>query len=139
DADAVVFGVGDDGAAAAGVDGDAGGGARGADAEAGRVAERDGRGGFGEAAGGVAGEGVDVVVDAAGDVEGVAAGGPGQADEGVGDLHDLLLARRVGGDVEDEDVLVRFGGDAAAVGAVVAVVAAGEDQERVAVGSDGGG
>ena len=82
------------------------------------------------------GEDVDVVVDPAGDVERFAAGGEGQTYECVRYLQDLRLPKRAVGQIEDKDVLVGVGGNPEALGVVEAVVAAGQDEQRVAIGAD---
>jgi hypothetical protein len=84
-------------------------------------------------------EDMDVIVNAAGHVERLPAGVPGQAVKGVRYLHDLALDRGMPRDVIDEDVFSRFLGKALAGEISVAVIAAGEDEKRLAIGTDGRG
>jgi hypothetical protein len=82
---------------------------------------------------------MDVVVDTPGDVELLSARMPGDAVEGVRHPQDLALDRYIAGDVVNEDILVRLLRDTPAGRVVGPVIAARQDEERVAVGADGGG
>src|SRR5260221_9066749 len=75
------------------------------------------------------------VVDATADVETGAVAVPGDADEGVGNRQDLLPAWRPGRDIVDEDVFIRCVGDTPSGAIEIAVEAAGEREQKPAVGA----
>ncbi len=150
-ADRVVFVVGDQQAAAVGGDGYAGRFGRGHEAKAAGVAGRcvclrqvtecDG---LRERPGAcLLREDLHVIRVAAGDEKGVSVGGKDNAAVAIGDRDGLLLERRRAGNIEHKDPLGRVGGvgfaGVGAVGVILEVVAAGQDQQRFAVGADGGG
>ncbi len=81
-----------------------------------------------------------IVVHPAGDVEPIPRRRPGQPQKGVGNAQHLPLHRGRAGDVVDEHVFVgEFGQGLGAVGAEVAVIAAGQDQKGAPVRRQGEG
>ena len=85
------------------------------------------------------GEDMDNVIHAARDIEMPPVGGEGEAHIAVGNPQRLDLPGRALGDVEDEDIFVGGGGDGLAARVGEPVIAAGQDQQGLAVGADGGG
>src|SRR5262245_35608598 len=84
-------------------------------------------------------EDVNVVAGSSGDVKLLSAGIPGDAIEAIRDLQHLPLLRRIHRDVVHKNVLIRSGINLVSCRVVVAVVAAGQDEERLPIGTRSSG